>query len=42
MKYTLRFGRQRCERYESARVFSYAMNTKACKSTKRVGARIFS
>lgn len=42
MKQTLRFGRQRCERYWSARVYSYAIDTKACKVTKRVGVRIFS
>jgi hypothetical protein len=42
MKQTLRFGRQRCERYEVATVYSYAINMKSCKSVKRVGARIFS
>lgn len=42
MKQTLRFGRQRCERYEDAWVYSYVYNTATSKSTKRVGARIFS
>lgn len=41
MKQTLRFGRQRCERYESVKVYTYAMNTRADKSTMRVGVRIF-
>ena len=42
MKQTLRFGRQRCERYGSVKVFTYSFNNAAYKSTKRVGVRIFS
>lgn len=42
MKQTLRFGRQRCERYTDVIVWTYSWNAKAYKSTKRVGVRIFS